>query len=167
MEEHDGNKCYKASQLLDYTFTNKSSRICGSMILSSERRICYINNKLRPLKYETNDLVVISNGRMYIKGRADRCAKINGKLIDLFQLESLLTIHFSNSIDSCYVVFNEYLIMFLYINKNSEINETSIRAYILRKFPSHFEPRYIHFFDLNEHRKPITSHGKKIKIHKI
>ncbi len=58
----------------------------GSLLHFSGTRLCFIdgvNNNF----IESSDQAILINGRLYVKGRNSRTVKINGKRVDLNQIE--------------------------------------------------------------------------------
>ena len=58
----------------------------GLLFHHSPTRVCLVNNE--KLEYlNSGDMVKISDGQIYLKGRSDRSVKLNGKFTDLVKLE--------------------------------------------------------------------------------
>lgn len=58
----------------------------GLLMHSSGSRICYVDSKSKQF-IESDDLIDIVGGKIYLKGRTNRSIKINGKMTDLNHLE--------------------------------------------------------------------------------
>ncbi len=77
------NELIEISKLYD-----KTDLLEGELIHASDSRKCYMNNKQNNLIH-SGDYAVFRNKRLYLKGRIDRIIKVNAKIVDLNNLETV------------------------------------------------------------------------------
>ncbi|XP_065211794.1 beta-alanine-activating enzyme [Planococcus citri] len=138
----------------------ENSNSVGELFIGSRRRKCVVNDDFDVLTQEilfrpTGDLVKIMNEEYYYIGRKDRRVKLYGHIVDLSEIEAVISR--KNDIERCCCIFiqeENKIVAFVELrSENYDLNE--LETFLRAKLSSVMIPTNIYVAKI-----PINNHGK-------